>query len=403
MSRATNRKLNDEEIETSIQNGELSLRLYLWLSPDILDKESLNDYYDDYFTVSGEGAEATAKLRGDIAIPDEIHVPSSINGKVIFRVDFSEYINNNKDNLNLKILVDYSSSVAAENGKFKDLSSLEKYIGKIKENEDGIGESAFEGLKNLKEVQLMIYSNINISNNAFKDCGSLQKLEFIGIGGSITDIRESAFENCTSLQSIVFPKEKTNQGGMPGGEMPEGEMPEGEMPEGGMPGGQQARLEITITGDIYTNAFKGCKNISSLTINSCNTIAERAFEGCEQLKEIKINNTNYVGEGVFKGCIIDTVIPQEEADKQDPTQMKVKEPTIQFTNVKQIGSVFFESYKELLLNDEDIRKADMLSCILDETISIYNEKSEKSEKNLLVSISTDMLLDNQLNFKWTGE
>ena len=69
------------------------------------------------------------------------------------------------------------------------------------ESVNAVGNNAFNGCKNLKNVT--IKGNISkLSLGMFFGCGSL---ESITVPDGVTRVEEGAFGNCSSLKSITFP------------------------------------------------------------------------------------------------------------------------------------------------------------------------------------------------------
>lgn len=195
-------------------------------------------------------------------------------------------------------------------GTFRDCNSLLSVI--IPNSIERIGESAFESCKSLTEV--MIPDSVtSIGYEAFFNC---IKLKSIAIGNGVTSIRYGAFGACDKLENIKI-------------------------------GSGFSNLEFT-SHNVFTDIFRGSKNIANIDIDSDNTvyrskgnciinvqsnelvfgckssivptdgsvesIGRYAFLNCEEkLDSISIpTGIKYIGEGAFQGCIslTDIVIPK---------------------------------------------------------------------------------------------
>ena len=127
---------------------------------------------------------------------------------------------------------------------FKDNDTIESFTAKC--SVGLVDAQSFENCKNLKYAYFKDVSMILF--DAFKDCSSLEKIDF---GSSLRFISNSAFENCSSLQEIKIP--------------------------------------ITIE-DIGINAFKNCKSLKRVDIRSTLgiTLEDFVFEGCESLEDVTL-------------------------------------------------------------------------------------------------------------------
>ena len=154
-----------------------------------------------------------------------------------------------------------------------------------------ISQSAFEGCTSLKSISLP--DNIkSIGSEAFLGCTSL---ESISLPNSLTYIYQSAFEGCTSLKSnITIPNNLLTlydccfkNTGIQNLIIPK---------------------ECKNLKSINKEAFYGCKNLSSVKINSdyITSIEEYAFSYCgtstSDFSVILNNGIEYIGDEAFKGC-----------------------------------------------------------------------------------------------------
>ena len=63
-------------------------------------------------------------------------------------------------------------------------------------------------------------------------------------------------------------------------------------------------LDGCLVTEIGTGAFKGCSNITGITLSSITTVGAYAFQNCESLEYVKIagNKLAVIEEGAFSGC-----------------------------------------------------------------------------------------------------
>ena len=207
-----------------------------------------------------------------------------------------------------------SSVTSIAKGVFKECTSLFKIsVPFIGEKEDGSGkthfgyifgagtyyENAFCIPTSLKEI--VVTSGTIIDEGAFYNCEYLTNIE---ISNSVTEIGYDAFRGCTSLTSIKLPFV---------GERADGT---GATYLGYIFGASElyghdyyvpsSLKEIIISGEtnIEESAFKGCTNITSITIASnIKSIGEKAFWGCNKLTSIELpSSVTFIGEYAFSGC-----------------------------------------------------------------------------------------------------
>jgi len=131
----------------------------------------------------------------------------------------------------------------------------------IPDNVEIIGNGAFRGRRNLRDVKLPD-SVTSIEDYAFMGCTSLTS---VVIGNSLTSIGSSAFIGCTSLTSVVIGNSLTSIG---------------------------------------SSAFIGCTSLTSITIpNSATSIGNRAFGNCKSLTSIIIpDSVTSISNNAFIGC-----------------------------------------------------------------------------------------------------
>lgn len=171
-----------------------------------------------------------------------------------------------------------------------------------------IGDSAFEGLYDLKSVKMP--STIT----AIGDCafGSCESLTSVTIPSGVTEIGDSAFEYCTSLTKLTLPEKLTEMGS---------NMFEGceNLASIEIPAGVEALPEETFIDcialktvtfhegltEIGDNAFENCTALSSLTFpKSLKTIYGYAFSGCASLTKLTFaSGLEEIEDGAFENCV----------------------------------------------------------------------------------------------------
>ena len=59
---------------------------------------------------------------------------------------------------------------------------------------------------------------------------------------------------------------------------------------------------VTTSANIGSNAFKGCKSLTSVTIGEATTIGSYAFFGCTALETVNLEGVTSIGTSAFSGC-----------------------------------------------------------------------------------------------------
>ncbi len=147
-----------------------------------------------------------------------------------------------------------------------------------------IGNNAFEGLKNLKTVELP-KTITTIGNEAFRGC---EELTDVNIPSGVTTIGQFAFENCRELTSIEMPSSVTTI-------------------EYGAFAGCGGLKSVSISSGVINigqSAFYNCSGLTSIDIPSgVTTIGENAFYNCSGLTSIDIpSSVTTIGVSAFGLC-----------------------------------------------------------------------------------------------------
>ena len=221
------------------------------------------------------------------------------------------------------------STVLAEKGPFIDNTSIKKVI--LEDGMTSIPAYLFEYCKGLESFE-MPNSITEIGNYAFRGCSGIKELN---IPDSVTTIYNFAFMDCTALEKIIIPDSVTGMGtntfsgctALKMAKLPKGRItitngtfkncsslktvniPDNVKTIGDDAFYNTAIPEIELPSNVNLigkNAFRGCKNLKSVTLNDALTsIGNNAFYDCDALKEITIpNNVTSLGTYAFADCEI---------------------------------------------------------------------------------------------------
>lgn len=164
-----------------------------------------------------------------------------------------------------------------------------------------IGESAFSGLDQLKQIDL---SNVKtIGNNAFSNCTNLTSVILSDVD---VEVGEAAFSGCTSLNNVtninkldefapyVFASTAIASVQIKAGAV---------ICEGAFKNNSSLEtLELLSNDRIGDYAFSGCSALESITIDS-KEIGKYAFNNCVKLSNVSVSNVLTIDEGAFMGCV----------------------------------------------------------------------------------------------------
>ncbi len=177
----------------------------------------------------------------------------------------------------------------------------------IAEGTKGIGENAFSGYVNLRNVTIP-ESVTSIGNAAFSGCTNLAS---VYIPEGIESIGNSTFQGCSNLTSIILPSGMTNIGGyafekcsgLTSITIPEGVVSIGAFAFSGCVNLASANIPIGLNA-IENGVFQHCKKLSSIDIPfGTKAIGQWAFQNCNGLTSITIpENVMVIGDYAFSGC-----------------------------------------------------------------------------------------------------
>ena len=169
-----------------------------------------------------------------------------------------------------------------------------------------IGEGAFRGCKNLKNLHLSFVREIG--DWAFYQCG----ITSLNIPGSLTNIGGvAAFQECSNLTSVIIANGVTNIGQQAFAYC--GKLTSVSIPESVTTIGNCAfcncnsLTSITIPNsvtDIGNGTFQYCSGLTSITLpNSITNTGEATFYHCSNLTTVTIpESVTTIGAGAFYGC-----------------------------------------------------------------------------------------------------
>ena len=182
----------------------------------------------------------------------------------------------------------------------------------IPEGAEYIGQSAFQGCKNLKTLHLP-KSIKNIESNAFADCDieeiNFENIEYIG-GGAFSGsnlknadlsnlkgayvelgvleeglLATDVFAQCEKLENVILSEAITVIDGWAFRECE-----------------NLTKVEMPSVIDIWGMAFYQCSNLSDVDLSNVQTIGDNAFYKCSNLSDIDITNVQTIGEAAFYEC-----------------------------------------------------------------------------------------------------
>ncbi len=178
-----------------------------------------------------------------------------------------------------------------------------------------IGDSAFDGCLNLKEITIPDYV-ISLGSYCFADC---ENLESINISSNITYIPENIFYKCYSLKEVTIPEGVVEIG--PWAFQSCSGLTKVIIPEG--------------VASIDNFAFQSCSNLTQLTLpTTLLSIGKRAFNGCYGLSivynnsSLDFSSSNYGSIGDYAKEIVTSSNPQVgKIEVKDNVQYYVNETT----------------------------------------------------------------------------
>ena len=192
---------------------------------------------------------------------------------------------------------DLSYNASADYG-FSPFCDLKLTSVTISNSVTSIGEFAFNGCSGLTSIKIP-NSVTSIGYGAFQNCSGLTK---VTMGSGVKEVGKSAFEECNAIANVHI----SNLAAWCKIEF------DGESANPLHPGARlmvnNAPLTSFVTPkgitEIKSNAFYGCKGLTSVNISSSvNTVGEAAFNSCVDLKTITLSNKiDEIGECAFAGC-----------------------------------------------------------------------------------------------------
>ena len=171
----------------------------------------------------------------------------------------------------------------------------------IPENMTSIKNYVFSGCEGLTSVSLP-NSITSIGDGAFRGCINIPS---ISIPENLTSIGKYAFQNCSSLSSLQIPKGITE---LPTGvfadcsQLTSVEIPSNVIKIGGYTMNSNDILQCVFIYD--TGAFEGCSSLTTVNIpESVTNIGVNSFKGCSSLVSVIIpESVTEIQGGAFEGC-----------------------------------------------------------------------------------------------------
>lgn len=249
-----------------------------------------------------------------------------------------------------KIILGSSTATFEEKGHiepkaFKGIKGLKKLH--IPSSIMSIGESAFEGCPDLKEVTITIDSDLPyfLDKRVFANCEKLEKVVIESKKNKAVTIKEEAFEGCKSLKNVVLPKtlERIENGTFKHcSSLKNIDLPE----------------NVSYIGQ---NAFLGCEKLESIRIPKKITVIYPAtFNDCRNLKEVILPDTiTSIGAGAFKNCfsLEEIALPKS-----------LKEMTAAFNGCESLKKVIFNKKLEVVGDSAFEKCKSLKSLVLPEKV-----------------------------------
>lgn len=231
------------------------------------------------YTVINEEAKTAEITAVSAPVPEDIEIPSQLNGYKIISVGNSVFQNCTE----LKNITIPEGITSLGEMIFSGCSNLENVT--LPDSITHIGSYAFEGCSKIAEIDLSD-SLTTINNMTFFDCSGLRS---ITIPDNVTVIEDSAFLYCTNLNEINIPENITR-------------IENKAFDETAYVNNSSNWIDNTLYIDDCILKYNGTDS-NYVVKDGIKLIADRAFSNCTTLIEIEIpDSVNYIGLGAFRDC-----------------------------------------------------------------------------------------------------
>ena len=179
-----------------------------------------------------------------------------------------------------------------------------------------IGKNAFSNCTNLTTITIS-NSVTDIGYRAFSDCTNLTS---VTIPNYVSSIGDYAFSGCTSLTTVTIPNYVSSIGDYIFSDCISLVSCCGKDSTVGVSVGAYgfqnciSLSSINVRKNIKKGTFKGCTNLSAVTMKDATDIGDDAFSDCTNLKNINIpEDVKSIGKSAFFGCtnLTSIIIPEK--------------------------------------------------------------------------------------------
>lgn len=162
-------------------------------------------------------------------------------------------------------------------------------------------EYAFWGCENLREVVVSPKNRIELLRATFKDCSSLEYIEF----PNVTGLEYEAFSGCSSLKGVSLPKLESLEGNNEFKDCTS--LEEIDFPRANVTNGYELfrgcsslrRVNMPQLSSVGSKMFLDCISLEEVNIPAATTIGSEAFKGCLSLREFDLTNVTEVAQNAF--------------------------------------------------------------------------------------------------------
>lgn len=216
----------------------------------------------------------TGYIQGYFGAETDLIIPSKIRGITVKGV----YSNAFKDNETIRTVTLPDTATRIFNEAFMNCTALESVKGK------GITQVEKNAFTNSTISVFPFEQLTTISNNAFEGCKNLKDVNL----ANVTTIQANAFKNASGLESLNCDKLTT-------------------LGVGAFAGSDVKAVDFENLTTVSSNAFENCTSLSTASFPYAKTISQNAFFNCSSLESISVPVAKNIGANCFKGCSLKKV------------------------------------------------------------------------------------------------